>query len=295
MDRAEGSSKESPAFPRSSHRTPPGEHPWSDYYRLVVFTLMEALFAALTWVCFKAPLQLPFSIFDSPFASPKVKSAFTTLFTIWHTIAIAFASGICANTFSREWAAVPGSPTDAVSTVTATLWQQFLYFCGPRATNTYRAAFVASIVLLLMGSTAPSTITISSDPEVEDQIPLSIISHIDSLTVTTAVDSPELNNYFNRLERVQAIMKLEKIDRVLVGYVPPDNWFVPLPYGDQPNAVRVEYKTDLISFNYSCEWREPQAFNPENETFIIDNTTWFSFPPSGLRTTLQNRMLTFPT
>lgn len=247
------------------------EHRLRDFYRLIVFISMESLFAALTWVCRGTPLQLTFklSLLDSPFASPVVKSAFTNLFMLWHTVAIAFAGGIWANTFSREWAA-KRERTDKVSTITATIWKQFRYSCTSRATCTYRTAYVAMIALLLMGVTAPATITISSNREVKGEIPLSIIPHLTPVTLPTSTS----DNIYDQLLKAQSIVELEKIDRVLIGYAAADNWFVPLPYGGQIDAARIQYMTDVVNFVYWCQWKEPEGFDADRGAFIVDGGVW---------------------
>ncbi|KAF5359613.1 hypothetical protein D9756_003507 [Leucocoprinus leucothites] len=235
--------------------------------RYMVFLVMEAAFTALAWYCFRRPRLLP-SYVDLDLRT--VKSGFITIFNIWHTVAIACAIAICAETFSKEWSARPDQ-TDAVSTVTSGITDRIYYSFTRRATRTFRAAFLIFLGLIVMRITGSSAVTATDEVPVQATLPISLIS-----TPSLTSDNTNTNNsaFALRLTTANMIVRLEQLLEAPWGYVIQPNWLIPLPTEDLNKTSQVDYGTDLAKFNYTCRWQVPD--NIYENTVIIGNETWTS-------------------
>lgn len=241
------------------------------------FVALEAAFTAFAWYCYH-PRQLPESL---RFEDATIKSGFVAIFTVWHTVAVTCAFNICAEAFSREWRAKPGQETDAVSTVTSGFIGRTLYFFRTRATRTYQVAFLVFLGLLLIRTTGPSAITVSSGVIFSQKLPIGLIS---TTSITQNLTDLESENFFPRLVQAQNIVRLEQLFGVPWGYVPEPNWVIPLPNKDVMQSVnKVAYNTDLAYFNHTCHWQAPSV-SPGHDvrTVMLGNETWswsFLGPP----------------
>lgn len=271
------------SYPSQSNRlapTPQGSDPHILQY--TVFFVLEAAFTTFAWYCYTHSLQLPG--FESlGFQDTTIKSGFVAIFSVWHTIAVTCAFSICAEAFSREWAAKPGRETDSVSTVTSGFIARTSYFFQPRATKTYQAAFLVFLGLLLMRTTGPSAITISSGVEFSRDLPIGLIS---PASITQDLAHLESENFFTRLVQARGVVVLEQLAGIPWGYVPQPNWLIPLPdKGAMQSINRVTYNTDLVSFKHTCQWQAPSV-SPGHDVRAItfQNETWgwdFLGPPDG--------------
>lgn len=249
-------------------------------FHCATFFVLEAAFTALAWYCNTRPRKLPEPL---GFQEETIKSGIIAIFSVWHTIAVMCAFSICAEAFSREWAAKPGQETDAVSTVTSSFISRTLYFFQSRATKTYQVAFIVFLGLLLMRMTGPSAITVSSGIEVSQKLPIGIIS---TASITrNLVGDLESEEFFMRLVQVRGVVRLEQLVGVPWGYVPEPNWVIPLPDKDTMQSIsRVTYNTDLISFHHTCHWEAPSILPGHDMrmvTFANESWSWeFLGPPS---------------
>ncbi|KAF9450053.1 hypothetical protein P691DRAFT_726742 [Macrolepiota fuliginosa MF-IS2] len=229
------------------------------------FIILEASFAVLAFYCWWSPRRLPY-VDVKPMS---IKSAFQTIFNLWHNIAIALAGGICAEAFSKEWAAHQDSPTDTVSKVTSGMIDRIVYFFKSRATRTYRTAFLASLILILMHITSSSTITVSSGVEFREGMPIGLLSDVD-LSADLAV--PNVQGFVERLTRAGIVVRLEKLGGSPWGLSPEPNWLIPLPSAIENTTGLVYYNTDLARFQHDCNWRAPDSVN--DTTYLIDGQEW---------------------
>ncbi len=259
-----------PTVPNRPTPTPPFSSP--HIHRFSVFLLLEAGFVALAWYCYARPRQLPESL---GFRDTTVKSGFIVVFSIWHTIAVTSAFNICADTFSREWAARPGQDTDVVSTITTGFIDHVSYSfrSGGRATKTYRTAFFSFLGLLLMRTIGPSAITVSSGIEFSQELSVGLIS---ATSLTQNLTDLESQNSFSRLAQASMVVRLEQLIGVPWGYKPQLNWLIPLPNEDVLQSIsKVVYTTDLVYFNHTCNWQAPSISRGNGEViFKINNESW---------------------
>ncbi|KAF9443443.1 hypothetical protein P691DRAFT_842742 [Macrolepiota fuliginosa MF-IS2] len=237
------------------------------YY--IGFITLEACFAILAFHCWRSPLEL--SIFNSDFEPTSVKSAFQTIFNLWHNIAIALAASICAETFSKEWAA-SAERTDVVSKVTSGMIDRIVYFFRLRATRTYRTAFLASLILILMSTTSSSTITVSSVVELKRDLP---ITHLSNINLSTNLAAPDVQGFIERLNIAGTAVQLEKLGGSPWGLSPEPNWLIPLPLSlEDTEGLSTKYHTDLVSFWHNCDWRAPDSVDTTAGTYLIDDQGW---------------------
>ncbi|KAJ3566087.1 hypothetical protein NP233_g7221 [Leucocoprinus birnbaumii] len=237
--------------------------------RYVVFLIMEAMFTALAWYCYSRPLLLPLYI---NIQLDTVKSGFIAIFTVWHTIAIACAWFICAESFSMEWAARPGlKPTDKVSTVTSGILDHILYSFTSRSTKTFRAAVCAFLGLMILRATGSSAITATDGVKTREALP---IGRIATSSITPDFINPSNSTFTSRLAQTYMVVRLEQLLGDPWGYVPQPNWLIPLPAEKLNMTSRLEYETDLVKFQYSCQWQAPMFSTFLKNTVMVDNEPW---------------------
>lgn len=238
-------------------------------FRYLVFVIMEAAFTSFAWYCYARPRPLPY-LSNFNLEPMTVKSAFITAFTLWHTVAITGAFRICADTFSGEWAARPNK-TDAVSVITSGILDRVLYFFQKRATKTYRLALATFLGILLLHTTAPSTITASFGLQFDEELPIGRISTAGLARDFTRIDS---QSFIVRLNQAAMAVRLERLAGSSWGLIPQPNWLIPLPFEEHnvTGTGSVIYNTDLVSFNYSCEWQAPGVWNKDG--FFLRGQWW---------------------
>lgn len=232
--------------------------------RFMTFMFMESSFTALAWYCYSSPRLLPW--FD--FEPTTVRSGFITIFTLWHTVAIACAFNICADSFSREWAA-RDQMTDVVSVATSGIIDRAYYFTQTRATKTFKVAFLAFLGLLVFRTIGSSAITVASGVQFDKSLPIGLIS-----TSSLTPNSTDITNaaFTERLIQADMVVRLERLFGAPWGYVPQPNLLIPLPIEELNLTTRVTYETDVVSFHYDCQWRAPDSYSANKVTF--GNGTW---------------------
>lgn len=235
--------------------------------RYSAFFVMEACFIALAFYCYLAPRRLPLQNVNATTA----RSGYQTIFNTWNNIAIALAASICREAFSKEWAARRDSPTDVVSKVTSGIIDRVLYFFTSRATQTYRVAFPASIILILMQSISSSTIPVTSGVRFREEIPIGLLSGVN---ISADLTNPNEQGFAERLSRAGTVVRLEKLGGSPWGLSPPSNWLIPLPSTIENITSHVYYDSDLVHFQHSCTWRLPSLDSADNKTFIVDGQKW---------------------
>lgn len=251
--------------PRSTSSSSDKYERYMGILRYAAFIVLEACFAVFAFYCWWSPRKLPY-VNLQPMS---VKSAFQTIFNLWHNIAIALAASICAEAFSKEWAARRGIPTDVVSKVTSGMLDRIIYFFRSRATGTYRAAFTASLVLILMHITSSSTITVSSGVQFKEDMPIGLLSNVD---LSSDLATPNVQGFVERLTRAGTVVRLEKLGGSPWGLSPESNWLIPLPSAVENMTGLVYYDTDLIHFQHECTWRAPDGVN--DTTYFLDGQGW---------------------
>ncbi|KAF5362227.1 hypothetical protein D9756_002507 [Leucocoprinus leucothites] len=243
-------------------------------FHFITFFLLEAIFLALFWVCFAHPIPLP--IVGSPDLST-AKSALTAFFAVWHTVAISCGGTICLQSFSREWAARQ-ERTDIVSTITSGITDRFQYFIKPRATKTFQGALFIFLCLMVLRTTGTSTvITAASTRSASiaavnlDAVPFRG-SDFDAYndTLEGGISNLQELTWFAFVD-----IAIEQFSGLKVGYRVEPNWVIPLPVRDfGSDATAVTYRTDLVHFQYSCQWRAPTFDNFSH--VILDGGIWSS-------------------
>ncbi|KAF5359475.1 hypothetical protein D9756_003551 [Leucocoprinus leucothites] len=262
-DSGEPNSERPPSYQESSHA--------SHVRRFAAFLTLEGAFLALEWYCYTRPRALPDFYLVHYFQLATLKSGFISLFNFWHTVAVACATEICYEAFSKEWDArrVEKERTDRVSKVTGGVFDRACYFFERRATKTYRAGFIIFLGLLLMGMTGPSAVTVIDGVETETWLEIGLIT-----TQNLTPDSANPNNpiFLIRLAEANMVVKLEQVLDAPWGYVPSPNWLIPLPVENLDRAKRVTYTSDVASFNYSCRWQSPDSI--VGNTVTVENNQW---------------------
>jgi hypothetical protein len=220
--------------------------------------LLEMTFFFLVFICATRPI-----IVQIPLTSAEVKGSFTMIFILWHALAILLLSDATSLAFSSEWSLlhaktgllVPGE-TDRVSVLTSGNLDKAQYFFTRKSTNMFCVAFVVSMVLAALNSFAPGTLSIGQVKALVDR-PL----HIADLRFVSSSQDEANENNFNYIQiRADILTLLEQHEGFTVKYDAEPNWFMAWPDDGSINSDIVgilEYPTDVIHFNYSCEWTIP--------------------------------------
>jgi hypothetical protein len=127
----------------------------SHFIRLSIFLFLEIGYIILGIACHRNPLSLP----D---LTPNVRGLLTNVFIIWQIIAVIPVGEIAIFVFSGEWSVqllrtghlVPGT-TDKVSILTAGTLDQAAHSLAHGATNSFRVAYVASVIFFGLQSITP--------------------------------------------------------------------------------------------------------------------------------------------
>ncbi|EKM76018.1 hypothetical protein AGABI1DRAFT_131736 [Agaricus bisporus var. burnettii JB137-S8] len=244
--------------------------------RISGFILLELAFLFLAFTCTRQPLLI-----DIPLKSDEVRGGFIVLSILWQALAIFILSDINSFSFSSEWSLqyaktgslIPGT-TDRVSRVTSGLDDKTRYFFTRLPSITFRLTFVISLMLTALSSLAPGSLSVSN-VKVAIDIPMEVAD----LRLVSASQSDENDNNLSFLEdRAYNVVDLEQHEGSIFKYEMEHNWMMGWPDESSIDSVvvgNVEYPTDVVHFNYSCEWRMPDmGFDDESTTWTIDGQQW---------------------
>jgi len=218
-------------------------------FYLFLFCLIEAGFITLASVCLARPLPLTLGLSDS-----KIKGGFTVIFIVCHNLAVTAGWSITIDAFSREWSVqsehmVPGT-TDRVSTINSGLIDRTFHCVSKHASTTFRLAFLASLLLMVLHQFAPGTISVST----------TIVS------VPTTVQVGTLQ-FPTSTTRANLIVRLEKTEFIPFGFKLPANTLICLPPPSYKSNGPLEYNTDIVEFRHNCRWEAPSIVS-ETDLFI---------------------------
>lgn len=234
----------------------------SRHIRLSIFLLLEIAYIALAVSCYYKPIFLP------TFLTFKQGKGIVTVTSIaWQTIAVIPVSEIALFVFSGEWSVqllrtgrlVPGT-TDKVSTLTASFLDRLAHFHAHGASNSYRAALVASLTFIALTSIAPGTFFTSLLPR-----PMPIQLQIANVTFDS-----DFNSLLFALQRPALVTRLEQIEKSRFGYDVEPGWVVGWPPLDLRANDTVQYPSDGVRFQYNCTWEAPEVTHIDG---IIANLT----------------------
>ncbi|KAJ3575812.1 hypothetical protein NP233_g861 [Leucocoprinus birnbaumii] len=230
----------------------------NNYVRCTLFFLIEAAFFSFAAYLQLNALILPYRLPD-PLASLNltslVKGAVIALFNTWHAAAVAFASTIVNDAFSREWmvrrqARVDSvrksqdSDIDSVSIITSGGIDRLFYLKSSHAfaSATFKLACVASTSLAFLLHAGSSAII------------------VDNGTETRLINTGGL--VFGTSQLSRDIMTMEHVMGVDLGYRTQQNWIIPKPANNAlQDGSSIEYNSDIIHFNHTCQWQAPEFMN----------------------------------
>jgi len=226
--------------------------------RLFLFVLMEASFITLASVCLARPLPLTLG-----FSESKIKSGFTVIFIIWHSLAALAGGSITIDAFSREWSVqseqiVPGM-TDRVSTINSGWIDRTSHSISKYASRTFRLAFLASLSLVVLGQLAPGTISVSTTI-------ISVPTTVPIARQVSRIDDSNVQQFLTSVTRANLIVRLEKTELTPFGFQLPANTLISLPPPPNKFNGTLEYDTDIVEFHHNCRWEAP---------FIVNDTAPF--------------------
>lgn len=244
--------------------------------RLLGFILLEIAFLALVLSCTRSPILVKI-----PLSSAEVKGGFTVLFIVWHTVAIFLLSDATSFAFSSEWSRqyaktgclVPGI-TDRVSRLTSGNDDKTRYFLTRHPSATFRCAFATFLISAALNSFAPGSLSVS-----KVKVAVSMPMRVADLRLVTSSQSDDNDNNLNFLQdRANTLVELEHHQDSLFKYDMEANWLMAWPdeTSIDPSVVgNVEYPTDVIHFNYSCDWRVPEMDSDSDATtWNVDGHQW---------------------
>ena len=218
-------------------------------FYLFLFFLIEAGFITLASVCLARPLPLTLGLSDSI-----IKDGLTVIIAVCHSLATFAGGSITIDAFSREWSVqsehmVPGT-TDRVSTINSGLIDRTFHCVSKHASTTFRLAFLASLLLMVLHQFAPGTISVST----------TIVS------VPTTVQVGTLQ-FPTSTTRANLIVRLEKTEFIPFGFKLPANTLICLPPPSYKSNGPLEYNTDIVEFRHNCRWEAPSIVS-ETDLFI---------------------------
>lgn len=244
--------------------------------RLLGFILLELAFLLLVLFCTRKPILV-----DIPLSLAEVKGGFTVIFILWHTLAIFLPSDALSFAFSSEWSLqhaktgrlVPGT-TDRVSRLTSGNDDRTRYFLTSYASMTFRCAFLAFLVSAALNSFAPGSLAVS-----KIIVTISIPMNVADIRMVNSSQSDDNENQMDFLQdRANSLVELERHEGSVFKYSMEPNWLMAWPDENtiDPSVVgNVVYPTDVVHFNYSCEWRVPEMGSDDGATtWNVDGHKW---------------------
>lgn len=226
--------------------------------RFLIFTVLEASFLLLGTWCLIHPIQLPTSFANSDTQIRDAKAITTAISVIWHALAGLAAKDIVMCIFSAEWAVqfyqtgtIQPNKTDAVSVITSGLLDQLKYGISKVSTARFRLSLAIILVLLGLGPFGASTMGINL-------LWIDTIQEIQIANVTLDFENFGLKS--ETLDRASRIAKSEMLDHLSVGYhTSSQDTLIPWPQPSFSNYQGVvKYMSDIIMYNYSCQWVNAQ-------------------------------------
>lgn len=230
---------------------------------LTVFIFLELAFIALALVCLRTPL--PCSLSSS---TTFTKAVFTALFIVWQTIAVMSAQNLVFHVFSSEWYTrftetgklTPGY-TDIVSTAMSGFLDRFRYFFGHNCSQSYRLAFITSLMLIALPGLAPGSITVEDVQQFEP-------STLAITNITAAVNGSAPNSL---LLQSWIITQLELQGNTTFKFKTQEHVIVGWP-NIEPGQLTgdIKFQSDVLLYNVTCQWEAP-SFNMSQW-----GTTWYA-------------------
>lgn len=165
---------------------------------------------------------------------------------------------------------------DRVSRLTSGNVDRIRYFFARRASTTFRIAFATFLALVALSSSAPGALSVG--PVIT---PVNTTLQIADLSLVTSSLRGDNDNNFNFLvNRAEDLTLLEHHEDFNFRYDVEPNWIIAWP--DEKSMGQeiigmVEYPTDVIRFNYSCEWRKPDMGSDDDTnatTWLVDGQIW---------------------
>lgn len=231
---------------------------------------------ALTLSCSRTPILVKI-----PLSLDEVRGGFNVIFILWQTLAGFVLSDVILFTFSSEWwlqftkmgRLIPGI-TDRVSRVTSGNDDKARYFFTRHPSAMFRCAFITSIVLAALGSTAPGSLSVS-----KVTIMVTTPVRVANLQLVNSSQSDDNDNNLSFLsDRADTLVEMENHEDSVYKYEMEPNWLMAWPDDtsiDSSVVGNVEYPTDVVHFNFSCSWRLPEMKSDEDgTTWIIDGHKW---------------------
>ncbi len=253
-------------------KPPPSRLKFIFLIRTGAFVVLELGFMILASLASANPIPTSLS---SNVTLTEAKSALTIITIIWHTLAIFTVKDIILHIFSAEWmeqyrksGSIVLGETDSVSRITAGLLNQIQHFASRKATFPFRLGFVSALLLMLLNGLGPSAITINS-------IPIEQPQKIKVANLTMTKNLSDNGSDLLAVDRANLITQLEQLENAVYGFrTSQRNVLIPWPSSDliSTNGT-VRYQSDVISYNFSCSWKQP-VNNQSIIDWVVDNKGW---------------------
>lgn len=241
--------------------------------RIAIFIFLEAAFLLLCVICLNEQIVLTFSVSLS-----NAKAGFTVISIIWQLLATFPIIDISAHCFSSEWYSqwqrshdlVPGR-TDLVSTLTTGMIERIRYAISPRASNRFRAALVISLLCSAIRALVPGSLSLV-DGLHEEKIKIQVATvGKNSENVTEGLDGNLADWFDSSLGRGEVVSELEQDQVLAFGLGVPIGWMVGWPkVALKDLAGSLRYPTDIVHFDFQCDWRGPDFFEEEQVLQLSD-------------------------
>lgn len=193
--------------------------------RCALFFLVEGAYIIFAGVNHRTPTALHLPQFFSRFSTTTIRSAFGTAILAWNTLAGSFVHEILGEAFERE-----GPP------LAAGHWGKIMHF--PKSSITFKITLLASASALVLHEFGPNAIVIDNIIE-KQQITAG------GLLLGTS-------------EMAHAILKVEQVLGLNLGYQTQPNWIIPKPaYNASQSGGSIHYNSDIVRFDHSCQWHAP--------------------------------------
>ncbi|KAF5354795.1 hypothetical protein D9756_005769 [Leucocoprinus leucothites] len=246
--------------------------------RVGTFILIELGFISLASVAVSKPRALPLHLMPS-ISLTEAKGALTLICIIWHGLAIFAVKEILLHIFSAEWmeqvrrsGKLVLRETDVVSRMTTGYVDQVIHFSSRKATMPFRLGFICALLLIALNAIGPSTVTVNT---FSGQRPMMV--NIANLTMTQNL----VNSNVGLLvpDRANLVTRLEQLENSIYGFrAEQPNILIPWPSSDLISSnSTIQYKSDVITYNFTCSWRAPSNISDISLLIQIDGQNWTIF------------------
>ncbi|KAF5361942.1 hypothetical protein D9756_002016 [Leucocoprinus leucothites] len=254
---------------------------------VTVALVLEVGFIVLSLVCLKKPLPL-----QVPLSLSNAKAAFSAIFILWQFVATIPLATIVDHCFSSEWYfqttqtkdLLPGR-TDVVSILTAGMLDKIQHATTRQASNRFRVAFGIAMTCLAIRAIAPTSLS-----------PALILQETPArIRVTRAtLDAKSSSTWFYLwLSRAGMIGQLEQQKVLTFGLDPPKGYMVGWPSTLATGLEgRLRYPTDVMSFDFQCNWENRDFLSNENPGTI--NLSPPNLPSRATNSVEGSALLPFP-